>query len=413
MDAIQARQELARRELARRKSSTSTSVAPTQKQPSYLPFQGAVKIGSDVGRKVGNAYGDIREGVQEGVSKMLPNSPEMERKQSLNIPNPMLPIMPMKVGEFTPRESAKELAGIGVDEVATLGAMGGARAAKGAAKGAFNAMKSVPSKLARPFTKIGAEITPRAEELITSRVRGMHPEALEALGVPNESRQIAKRVSERVGLDELPSREMADKYYGNVIESIPDDVQIGTSNLQQAVSDPANQSQATRKIKELLGRSRLNDKGVLESAPLSKQEYNDIRGMLNNMDPRGETPSIQSVKQALDADAEIVVPDINKAKGTFQVSRELSKADKYLEKPNLGSNLQRQLEEAGKMGNVQKREEMSRLIGPEAEQIFKDIRKTQGVKALAKVAGSIGLFGGGYKVFNALTGKHDSNFGGE
>lgn len=76
------------------------------------------------------------------------------------------------------------------------------------------------------------------------------------------------------------------------------------------------------------------------------------------------------------------------------------------ESKNPASKVQTSLEHAGKLGNVQARKELSAEIGPKAPQIFKDIRKNNAVKGLLKTAGTIGLFGSGWNVFNSLSGKH-------
>ena len=371
----------------------------------------------------GLASQPLQRGIQESrnvgkyISRNVPETP--------NLPTPLGGINPKSVVNFLgttasdPRTIAMASAPAGELATGLKGAgevgMQVLNDVKRIPGQAFNAMKSAPRNLlrgvTRPFTKIGSEITPKVEGLVTSRIKSMNPEALNAIGVSPESNRIAQEVGQRVGLEELPSKTMADKYYQIASDSIPEDVKIPTTNLEKAISDPANQSRATQEIGKLLKRSNLDEMGVMQKTPLSKLEYQNIRKMLNNLDPTGETPAIQAVKHALDADAGTVSPEVAKANGTFQVSRELGKANKYIEKPNLGSSLQKQLEEGGKMGNVQKRAELSKLIGPEAKNIFKDIGRTKGLQRLIAAAGSVGLFGGLYKGFNAVTGGHHNIHG--
>lgn len=74
---------------------------------------------------IAKGYGAVREAVSGGLSELLPETPGMDKKQPISAPNPMFPQMPqlnIPLGKMSPRESVKELAGMGVDEVATLGA---------------------------------------------------------------------------------------------------------------------------------------------------------------------------------------------------------------------------------------------------------------------------------------------------
>lgn len=270
-------------------------------------------------------------------------------------------------------------------------------AVMGAGKSLANSVQAPINYIKNAETAVGSKITPNTVEAIISRLKGMDPEALKAIGISDESNQIAQTVGKRVGLTELPSKPVADSYYENVIKSAPEDIKIPTSNLQQAIDNPYNKLQSSRvmnQLKDITSRSNLDENGVMQSTPISKVEYSDLRGTLNNLDPRGEDPAVQAIKQALDADAEQAIPDLSKAKGTFQVSRELSKASNYIDNPKLGQNTQTLLEKSQNPKNTQTQDYLKQLLGDKAEPILKDLAKNrtqQNIVGTGKKIAGIGL----------------------
>ena len=392
-----ARKEMARRELARRASTQATPKQDNRmgEMAMQAVFPGAAAI--KPGMAVAKGYGQLRESISEPLSHIVP---EGGPKFPTSVPNPMFPQTQIPTGEYTGREAVKELAGMGVDQFATLG-LGklAPMAAKFTDKNLTSLLRRVAGqsssdiKLGRELMReggvgavlskqkakpayLGREIAPKAADVAAGRVKSMNPNAMREIGIPTEDVQLAQDLKGKFGLQEFPTKSAADDFYSNVINSAPDDVQIPTENLKQVVSSPDIQidKQAKRYIEQFIGRSRMNPAGTLDEVPLSKTEYQNIRGMLNNIDPQGETPAIQAIKQALDSDAEKVIPGIAEAKGRFQLSRQTPKAEVFLDKARADEEMGRRLSQSQSPENVQVGESLQRLLGPEGDPLIKQVQ---------------------------------------
>lgn len=358
-------------------------------------------------------YNSVKNNITDTVSKPFPN----DQSYPHTVSNPMFPALPIPIGNRTPRKDAKELAGMGVDTVATMGLTEGIPALFKGAKVLPEIASSAVKGISKPFTTIGSEITPMAEAEIVGRLKSMEPEALRAVGVPENSSKFAQKVKGLTSIKELPTEQAANDYFHKIISNVPNDVNIKPENFQKAT---------TTAISKLEG-------GLLKSDPLAdslrtmlknseggitKEQFLNARREINNLYGTKEEYKtiLQPVKEALDKDVSLASADmgssapIKGARIMYKLPRELKKANAYMDKSNLGSNLQRQLEEASKMGNVQKREELSSLIGPKAPEIFKSIRKANIGKTVVKGAGGMALFSAlpsGLKrtIFHILTGQ--------
>ena len=343
---------------------------------------------------VAKGYGQLRESISEPLSHIVP---EGGPKHQVTVP--ISPGINIPAGQYTGREAIKEVAGMGVDQLATLG-LGklAPMAAKFTDKNLTSLLRRVAGqsssdiKLGRELMReggvgavlskqkakpayLGREIAPKAADVAAGRVKSMNPNAMREIGIPTEDVQLAQDLKGKFGLQEFPTKSAADDFYSNVINSAPDDVQIPTENLKQVVSSPDIQidKQAKRYIEQFIGRSRMNPAGTLDEVPLSKVEYQNIRGMLNSIDPQGETPAIQAIKQALDSDAEKVIPGIAEAKGRFQLSRQTPKAEVFLDKARADEEMGRRMSQGQAPENVQVRESLSRLLGPEGDPLIKQV----------------------------------------
>jgi hypothetical protein len=94
--------------------------------PEIGAAQAGLRAGVPVGRAIGEGYSKAREVFSENAAGILPaNNETMDKEIPINVPNPMAPVTQIPLGKTTPRKAVKELAGIGLDELATAG-LGGA-----------------------------------------------------------------------------------------------------------------------------------------------------------------------------------------------------------------------------------------------------------------------------------------------
>ena len=221
---------------------------------------------------------------------------------------------------------------------------------------------------------LGREISPKAAELASSRVRSMEPDAMREIGIGSEDTALAQELKAKFGLKEFPTKSSAEDFFANTIDSVPDDIQINTANLERAFSDPANKldKDTHRLVKDILDRRNFNEIGGLDKTPMSKQEFQQVRAMLNNLDPKGEIPGVQAIKQSLDSGLSDILPQFAEAKGLFQLSHQVPKAELYLDKTKLDKEMSGMLNTASEAKNVNARESLSRLLGQEGEGLIDD-----------------------------------------
>ena len=389
----QARAELARREISRR--TQSKPVVTGEDFPGET-FVKALSPAYNIAKPIVKGYGNLRKGVSEFVSSPFP---EGGTEYPVSVPNPMFPVTQIPMGKFTGKEAAGELGGMALDQLTTLGLVKGVPGmAKGVDKTITSLLRRIGGKtsgdikstriLARgpkefnPFSKtkskpayLGREISPKATELASSRVRSMEPESMREIGIGSEDTALAQELKSKFGLSEFPTKSSADEFYAQTMKAVPEETEFPTARFEQALSDPSNRldSRSTEYIKSILNRTRGNELGVIEKRPLLKQDYENIRGLLNNLDPSGETPAVQAIKQALDADAGDIIPALAEAKGRFQLSRQVPKAELYLDKTKLPEEISRRLKSGSVPENVDVRESLKRLLGEGSEPILKDL----------------------------------------
>lgn len=222
---------------------------------------------------------------------------------------------------------------------------------------------------------VGREISPKASELASSRVRSMEPEAMREIGIGSEDVALSQELKNKFGIGEFPTKSSADEFFETTIRSAPEDIEIIPNNLRDALADPANKidnKSASQLLEGIIRRRRDTGLGVLEGQPISKSEFEQIRATLNNLDPNGEIPGVQAIKQALDADASTVIPELASAKGRFQLSRQVPKAELYLDKTKLNKEMSSMLNTASESKNVSARESLKRLLGEGGEFLIDD-----------------------------------------
>lgn len=371
------------------------------------PFQQVTQPGQKVGEAIGQGYMGLRGKVQDAAASIVPDG----RSVPVSVPNPAFPFAPqtnIPMGSFTPKEGVRELAGMGMDQLATLGLEAAPGVAGAAVKGADKGLTSILRRVAGMtssdvkagrsltgkygagflFSKtkakpefLGRELSPKATELASSRVRGMEPEALREIGISSESNDIAQGLKSRFGLSELPSEGAADDFFANVVNAAPDDAVIMPERFLAALQENIDKFHPgdLKYFRSLTESQPSTVEAMLGGTgktmrPLSKSEFLNLRGYVNRLTQAGDNPFAQAIKSALDTDASTAIPQLAEAKGVFQLSRELPKAQKYLDKADLSKQMQGKLEQAANPKNVQARESLGRLLGDESGPLMDELQ---------------------------------------
>lgn len=279
-------------------------------------------------------------------------------------------------------------------------------------------------------TAVGAEILPKAMSSIRSRVMSMDPQALAAIGVKPESIEIAKNLKKKFKLNTLPTKTDAKVFFKSVLDEAPEDIQINPNNLHNSIAElgeKLNPADA-RKINKILNKGKdlvdETDAGLVdaygrkadipsssprnERLPITKDDYLSLRDYLVDLSESGRNPVGSALKNALDTDAALVIPKIGDAKGIYQLSYEMDKANRYLNNPRSAMSLQSLLERAQKPAEVATQEHLKSLLGPDSELILSDLAKNrgqQGVIGTVKKAGKMAAeFAGIGKMIHLLKG---------
>ena len=365
---------------------------------------------------MGDIYGQAKEGVQTAIPK--------EVKSTIGSLIQRMPgAIPLLSNMFKKEDVGNVATGVGIDVAAGVGGALmeplAAKTAVGAIKGAdknitsllrrisgqsssdIKLLRQLEAEQGRGFvlnkTKskpeyVGREISPKSAELARSRVSSMEPEALREIGVTPESTNIAQDVKGKFGLKEFPTKAKADELFDDVINSAPPESRIQPNNLSNAIQELESQGVSLRELKgiksSITGSPSTTEaiqsgKGAGQRLNgLSPDEYRNLRTYLNNLTDSGSNPFFQKLKSALDADAEAVIPKLSEAKGVFQVSRELPKAETYLDKTKLPEEMSRRLESASQPENVNVRESLNRLLGPDGESLVADAQAQRLSKGL-------------------------------
>lgn len=236
----------------------------------------------------------------------------------------------------------------------------------------FSKVKAKPSY-------VGSQIAPKASEVASTNVRSMRPESIRELGVSSEDTALATELKNKYGLTEFPTKSSADEFFNQVMESADPTTPINTNRIREVLSDPTISVDTKTKsfLNGLLNRTRTNELGVLEPAPISTGEFKQVRSYLNNLDPSGDMPSVQAIKQALDSDAAEVIPQLAEAKGRFQLSRQVPKVEGYLDKQALEKQMESQLKSASSPEAFQAKESLKRLLGDEAKTVLDDLEASR------------------------------------
>ena len=241
---------------------------------------------------------------------------------------------------------------------------------------------------------VGKVLAPRASTKIEKSLQSLDPETLKAVGVkPNVLDDIAK-VKTEYGLNELPSRSEADKFFEDVVKQDPFNGTIEPSGFK------VEARKAISSLESGLGRENSITKALrgmldkLESTPsitqavesgtgagpvsnsLSKETYLGTRQQLNglfNGNPYIDK-LVQRVKVALDKDAAVSgITGISRARNIYRVSREADKVRTYLSNPKRLEAISSKLLSGQDPKNFQVRETLKKLLGSDYDQIAKEL----------------------------------------
>lgn len=393
---------LRKKELLSQRASIAETTAPVveaSNQEKPMIGNPVSSPGFYAGNAVGGVYNQAKEAISNKVASYVPQGP----KTPITMPNPLLPIQSFQVGETDSKDSAKQLTGMALDEIATVGLVKAPKAIKFLSKGADKGITAllrriggtssgdiksgrslmekygvgyVMSKLKAKPEYLGREIAPKATEVAHSAVNSMQPSAMREIGISEDSTKIAQDIKGEFGLNEFPTTSKADKIYKNVIDSAPDDLEILPKNLDAVLSETGGSlsHSAQKEIKRIVSdRARSAEDPYRLGTGLSKKEYNYIRGIINDEIQAGNNVGAQAIKEALDTDAEAVIPGLKKAKGIFQVSRNTEKAEGYLDKMSLGKEMESKLRSAEAPKNVALKGSLKRLLGDKAGPLLDDL----------------------------------------
>ena len=356
-----------------------------------FPGAAAIKPAMDVAK----GYGQLRESISEPLSHIVH---EGGPKHQVTVP--ISPGINIPAGQYTGREAMKEVAGMGVDQLATLGL---GKLAPALFRGAKK-VASIPGKIERA---VGSEITPKALEAATGRVRAMEPEALGAIGVKPEDISTVSNLKKEYGFKEFPTKEDANKFFGKVTsqpintesgnvvpESFVPKIKETISSLSSGLGKNPRLANELQTILDDISRGKTIDKATYEATRLN----------LNNM--ASGNPEIDRfigpVKEALDFDAaQSGITGIGKARATYQLAH-TPKIENYLSDTKLPIKIQNLLESAQKPGEVTIKEQLKALLGDKSEGILKDLEKNR--KQLNRVKGvkTVAKYGAGYGLIDYL-----------
>ncbi len=350
-------------------------------------------------KALAQGYNAVRESVTEPISHLMP---EGGQEFPIKVPNPLLPTMPIKVGDYSGRESVKELAGLGFDQAVTGGLGKGIPAlVKGGDKTLTSILRRVggmgPDEikntrgLAREFgpdfvfskTKakpayLEQEIAPKASELASGRVRSMEPDAMREIGIGSEDVQLAQELKSKFGFTEFPTESAAKDYFRQVINSAPKDSRIVPTKTLESLEKIIGRVDADEvaKLRSFLEVDPNAEQALFGTgkrvAELSPADYQNLRAYVNDLTENGKNSFFQQVKNALDEDASAVIPEITRAKGMFQLSQQVPKAEPYLDKVKLTEEIGNRLNTGSKQERATVRKSLGRLLGPQGETLIKD-----------------------------------------
>lgn len=261
----------------------------------------------------------------------------------------------------------------------------------------WNNLKNIPAQAER---SLGEKIVPQAMTSLRSRIMSMDPEALRAINVSPESISIAEKLKKNYGLSVLPTKQEANSFFKSVIDKAPENIKINPNNLTNVLDDVASKLAPSeeRTIRGYLSKPTSTTEAVEGAGAgniktsLSKSDYLNLRNYLVNISESGNNPFASALKSALDNDASVkgAIPEINEAKGVFQLSREMRKAHTVLNNPKAQISMQSLLEKAQDPSQVATRNHIQSLLGPDSVDVLAGLDENRQLKTkigIAKKAG--------------------------
>lgn len=257
---------------------------------------------TNLGMQAAQAYLGARQGLVSGVERLLGQTPGMNQQVPINLPlsaiNQALPTMPIKVGETTPAKSGGELAGMAMDELATLG-IGGLY------KGLSRAN---PSRLLEPISNVinsGKNIKRTEEELIA--LSKLPSESAINKGTAQAKRVLKQVETSLVGQETEASKQavasLTDEFkrdYAYIQNRLKQASTIETSDYKGAIKNTFN------KVNDTYGKGidAAENAMIQRGDSLSKAEYIDsvANKTLQDAQARGipeNDPSLKPIKDLI------------------------------------------------------------------------------------------------------------------
>lgn len=261
---------------------------------------------------------------------------------------------------------------------------------------------------------VGRELAPRVSKLAKESVESLEPNALRAIGVPEDVIEDAVKVKKEYGLKKLPTIDEADDFFEQVVNQDPFNGEIVPSQFK------AKLGQSIAKLEAGLGKEHPIVKSMrfmldnLERNPtssesirtgvgkigrnLTKDEYLATRRDINRLFTNNKELDsfVQGLKEALDSDAaQSGITGTKRARDIYRVSREVTKARNFVDKAELLSEkgAQSQLLSAQDPKRVVEKDIIKALTGSESGEILdllegNKILSTSGPEGIGRTKGS-------------------------
>ena len=261
---------------------------------------------------------------------------------------------------------------------------------------------------------VGRELAPRMSKLAKEGVESLDPNALRAIGVPEDVIDDAVRVKSEYGLKKMPSIEEADDFFESVIKQDPFDGEIkpeqfrrslegSIANLESGLGKDHSVVKSMRFMLDGLDRSPSSAESIRTGVgkigrSLTKDEYLGTRRDINRLFTNNKEIDmfVQKLKETLDSDAaQSGITGTKRARDIYRVSREVTKARNFVDKADLLSEkgAQSQLLSAQDPKRVVEKDIIKSLTGTESGEILdllqgNKILTTSGPEGIGRTKGS-------------------------
>jgi len=261
---------------------------------------------------------------------------------------------------------------------------------------------------------VGRELAPRVSALAKESVESLEPNALRAIGVPEDVIEDAVKVKKQYGLKKLPTIDEADDFFEQVVNQDPFNGEIEPSKFKAKLGQSISKLEAGLGKEHPIVKSMRFMLGNLERSPssaesihtgagkigrnLTKEEYLATRRDINRLFTNNKELDsfIQGLKETLDSDAaQSGITGTKRARDIYRVSREVTKARNFVDKAELLSEkgAQSQLLSAQDPKRVVEKDIIRALTGGDASEILdllegNKILSTSGPEGIGRTKGS-------------------------